>query len=1189
MKEIRSGSDILIRHSDSLRVDELPSNAFARRGPQWAMAPGDVTQALLDAMNDQGLHTDRTFAIRPAAASGRGRRRSLSDDERTSIEVAIGPGEDAVVLIEREGAYTWVFPKDTSDGGHRRSSAQAPATRSFDIEFPAQRPAAGIVRRGAITDFIVGQARAFVLRFAAQAVTGAAVTWLESDVSTGLRDMRGKPDQWTAAPPVITGGDPAQMVKVLLFLHGTFSSTLGSFSELANDQARGLLEAAAANYGAVIGFDHPTLSVDPGKNADDLLQELEEMRSGRALQIDVVSFSRGGLVCRALAGRLENHEGIRLGKTCFVAVPNAGTTLAEPANWHELVDFYTNIAMAALRVLGRVPGAVTVSEIAKEVVKSLGDFVRYLTSNAVDANAVPGLAAMRPGSASISELKGLPHAERFAVVADYEPSARTDLAGLPASVLRWIADGVIDDLLGSDNDLVVNTRSMLDFGDGVAVAGSNLLDFGVTSQIFHTVYFAHAQIATALGGWLDLPLKPDGDIITHRLTPPLPAADAIVGEKTSDDLVVITASEPLRRVLDLNVPEGPEFVVIQREDGNSYAFRPEEISELAARQTLEQALDLHEDDGSLKIAKTDPGAYVPLRRRGMASRFRSIQMDDGKPAAVIYKELEATLPQPAKPAVSVPMLQARGLAKRDMTPDVLESTAGSPTPDLPVACHFRAEIDKQLLVGKVSTIAVTISREMIEAAVRRGTLYSYAKAKVLEGTILIVEILPGENLEVSGERRAELGVPPSGKPQKAFFDVRAPKVGRTAVSVIFRQGPQPLTEIMLEAEAVAELPSPSGKTEFIAAAQTPSIVPALNQLRISGGLGEPMRFEYELSLPGIILQRFESEPIGKREDYIADVYSRIERSYLDSKDDLDILSIELRARGDTLFRELLPPSLQALLWEHRERIKSIQVISREPFIPWELVFVSDPHEKGYSDDGKFLCEMGLTRWIHGNWPPQSVILGPDGARYLRPDYLGSPLPEAKSEAEFLEALFGATSIPATLKDIYAILRKGDFDLLHFVCHGEADQSKIWNSELLIQEQQEANGKIKQEKLRSDDAGGQMKRLKGKSGSRPLVMINACQTGREGYKLSGIGGFATEFLNAEAGIFVGTLWSVVDGAAFAFAKGFYTALCEGKPLAEAATAGRKASSEVEPSSWLAYAVYGDPYARLVMKNEKELDT
>ena len=48
-----------------------------------------------------------------------------------------------------------------------------------------------------------------------------------------------------------------------------------------------------------------------------------------------------------------------------------------------------------------------------------------------------------------------------------------------------------------------------------------------------------------------------------------------------------------------------------------------------------------------------------------------------------------------------------------------------------------------------------------------------------------------------------------------------------------------------------------------------------------------------------------------------------------------------------------------------------------------------------------------------------------------------------------------------------------------------------------------------------------------SGNRPLVFLNACQVGRSGYQLTRTGGFAQGFLKAGAGIFVSTLWSVVD--------------------------------------------------------------
>lgn len=50
------------------------------------------------------------------------------------------------------------------------------------------------------------------------------------------------------------------------------------------------------------------------------------------------------------------------------------------------------------------------------------------------------------------------------------------------------------------------------------------------------------------------------------------------------------------------------------------------------------------------------------------------------------------------------------------------------------------------------------------------------------------------------------------------------------------------------------------------------------------------------------------------------------------------------------------------------------------------------------------------------------------------------------------------------------------------------------------------------------------------GSGPLVFLNACQVGRAGYSLTGLGRFARAFLSIKAGGFVGTLWSIGDTSA-----------------------------------------------------------
>lgn len=104
-------------------------------------------------------------------------------------------------------------------------------------------------------------------------------------------------------------------------------------------------------------------------------------------------------------------------------------------------------------------------------------------------------------------------------------------------------------------------------------------------------------------------------------------------------------------------------------------------------------------------------------------------------------------------------------------------------------------------------------------------------------------------------------------------------------------------------------------------------------------------------------------------------------------------------------------------------------------------------------------------------------------------------------------------------------------------------------------------------------------LRASGGNRPIVFLNACQVGRAGYQLTGIGGFSQAFLRRGAGVFVSSLWSVGDAPARTFAESFYAELKQGRTVAAATRAARTASREAGDATWLAYVVYGDPHARL----------
>ena len=257
------------------------------------------------------------------------------------------------------------------------------------------------------------------------------------------------------------------------------------------------------------------------------------------------------------------------------------------------------------------------------------------------------------------------------------------------------------------------------------------------------------------------------------------------------------------------------------------------------------------------------------------------------------------------------------------------------------------------------------------------------------------------------------------------------------------------------------------------------------------------------------------------------------------------------------------------------------MISTEPFIPWEIVHLTEPGQP-LPQETLFLAQLGVVRWIWGSYYPSEVRVRNDRARYVIPDYPhpDDRLPATADEAEYLRRVFQATPVAPHALPLRQILRQpGEFDLLHFAGHGLAEQDDIANSQIQLQGRVE-NGQVIPEYLSSTAVTSQG-RLKGPDGNRPMVVLNACQAGRVGYRLTGIGGFAPAFITRGAGIFVSTLWSVSDRPAKDFVIRLYDELRGGAELADATIAAREATRAGGDASRLCYVVYGHPGARLVL--------
>ena len=97
---------------------------------------------------------------------------------------------------------------------------------------------------------------------------------------------------------------------------------------------------------------------------------------------------------------------------------------------------------------------------------------------------------------------------------------------------------------------------------------------------------------------------------------------------------------------------------------------------------------------------------------------------------------------------------------------------------------------------------------------------------------------------------------------------------------------------------------------------------------------------------------------------------------------------------------------------------------------------------------------------------------------------------------------------------------------------------------------------------------------------PVVFINACRTLGRVPSYNRLDGWADKFLRAGAAAFIGSVWEVSDGMAREFAQELYRHLLVGDPLGNAVMAARRCiAAEPGDPTWLAYAVYGNPQARI----------
>ena len=399
---------------------------------------------------------------------------------------------DAVLRVELENGFVLWGRADDLLRERGRQVAQRDGRATWQIDFG---PRAGTEARGSARGWLGLGVR--VLEAFGVDLKGKAAAALGRRLED--RQLGQGPGLYRCALAANEGGDPgltpagdigAAASPMLVFIHGTASSTAGSFGALwreDNAVAAGLRSRFEQRYGdRVFAWQHRSLTESPIQNALALARTLPV-----GAEVHLVSHSRGGLVGELLclgqrdaeldplspalidtlfaadrtlgeqlglapldtaaaeardaaydadrAALVELIEvlrtrQLRIGRFVRVACPARGTTLASGRldRWLSVLDFVSGEGLFGDAV----------------------DFLLAVVKERTDPRTLPGLEAMMPGSALTRLLQHpdlVTGADLSVIAGDIEGDTLW-------SQLKLLA---ADWFYGSDHDLVVNTGSMM--------------------------------------------------------------------------------------------------------------------------------------------------------------------------------------------------------------------------------------------------------------------------------------------------------------------------------------------------------------------------------------------------------------------------------------------------------------------------------------------------------------------------------------------------------------------------------------------------------------------------------------------------------------------------------------------------------------------------------------------------------
>ncbi|MDQ8020936.1 MAG: CHAT domain-containing protein [Moraxellaceae bacterium] len=318
----------------------------------------------------------------------------------------------------------------------------------------------------------------------------------------------------------------AQAGPMLVLIHGTGSSTVGSYKDLrAAGAAEGDWQRMTERYGdRVFGFEHRTFSESPIDNA---LLLAETLPAGARLSL--MTHSRGGLVgdLMCLAGldeeairayrrnlprgkkesRLERRlrekvaadEQAKLRRLVKLLdskrfIIERYVRVASPARGTTLLSDNLDVFLSGLLTLTVKAAGLFTGPTGSLLLSAFKRIVLEIAEKRIEPHLVPGIEAMLTDSPLTTLLA---HAQRRPGLAMAVIAGDIEGGGVLKRLGAMFTDWMFFDL--ADNDLVVDTESMY---AGLAVRSPPPYLFDQGESVTHFGYFANRRTRSALTDWL---------------------------------------------------------------------------------------------------------------------------------------------------------------------------------------------------------------------------------------------------------------------------------------------------------------------------------------------------------------------------------------------------------------------------------------------------------------------------------------------------------------------------------------------------------------------------------------------------------------------------------------------------------------------------------------------------------------